>query len=1052
MKSVKLHAWPTAGAAGGLALLWYVLTLAPGYMPGSSAFSVLQALPESYFPTFGHTLWYSLLEAADRLPGSLSRASALLTAVCGALTVGGLVYIAFGIPLGDTPEEQRTPVPDGVLRLIMAGVTAGVAMTSHPLWFGSTRPFPQTFGLTCVVLIGAWTLATFRRRSPAMLNTAACLWGWVVTEYAVAWFFVPFFLLAVLLTGFDARGRFRWGRNARLAGLFLAAATLGYLWMSVRVLAHPHAELQGMHHLGQAFWNSLSVQKNQLMAAAPNRGSLLVLLLFGGPFLVMLMPKGHGTLDVRVGSILLHLACALICGIMLFQPAFSPWGMYRSGQMPVFMVVPYAMLALSSGYLAAYWVAVLMKVDPYQPRFLKGTRYALRAAVGPVLVGTLVGAVWVNAGGRDDGDVREINDHARRMAREISAYTVYWGNPGFPNVLRLMLREEGGDTRVIDTHPSHWRREGYRQIIAGFFEDRPRVASMARIGAYPLLSALAAEGGAFARQVLVADGPDVWYRLRRVPQPVPFGYVGVLEEGGEAFPQDILSRFEALWEEMSPEEAWVEREEIATHRAFAALRGFYAMESRRANNLGVALEAQDRLPEALEAYRAARRLMPDNVSALLNLVYHESRLPAAEMEALKTAVEEVLAAKGNARYDLWRMSDFYGYIRHPMAHVQRGMGWVVSGKPGLAVREYREALQRNPESTPLRLRLAYARLADQDLEGAEADYVEVLGRNPEAKEALLGLFRIHLARGEVEEARAYLQRLEAREDEGSERHREWMALYALTGNTEAARERVRVWRRTSPQRLEPLLAELALVLDGDGEAGREELLGKIDRLTRLRPEERLRLAGFMRRIGETERMHAAVRPLLQTERHQVPARELLLREAVARRDPKEAENQVRALLEREPAHPLANYILGTLRYASGRVEEAESAFRASLHPRPMPEALNDLAYLLLERRRPEEALPLAERAVAARADHPGFLDTLASILLALDRAEEAYLKQIEAVNLSPESPGLRLTLARIHAALGQTEEVARLVEGLDQHRNRLSPAQRTRLRELIEAL
>lgn len=1051
MKPIRVQAMPSALVAAAIAFFVYILTLAPGYMPGQSAFSLLQALPESYFPTFGHTLWHSLLELADRLPGSLSRSSAVLAAVCGALTTGGLVYIASVVPLGETPEEQRTPVPEWIPRLLMVGGTFCIAITSHPLWFGATRAFPQTFGLTCLVLIGTWTLATFRRRSPAMLSVSACLWGWAVTEYAVAWFFVPFFGLAVLVTGFDARGRFRWGRNGRLAAFFLLAAILGYLWMSVRVLGHPHAELQGIGHLGEAFWSSLTVQKNQLLAAAPNRGSLLVLFLFGGPFLVMAMPKRHGTLDVRIGSVLLHIACAVICGWMLFQPSFSPWGMYQRGQIPVFMVVPYAMLALSSAYLAAYWLSVLMKVDPYQPRHLKIPRYLLRAAVVPVIAGTLLGSAWVNLRDRDHDDVREVTGHARRMARELSSYRLYWGNPGFANVLRLVLREEGADTRVIDPHPSHWRRAAYRNIVSGFFPEESRAASMAKIGAYPLLSALVTGESEFPDDLLVADGPDALYRLGLTPRPVPFGYVAGNADDSVA-PDEMLSRFEEVWAEMKTEGLWTRQDELSGHRALSVLRGFYSMESRRANNLGVWLEGRERIPAALDVYREARRLMPANLSALLNLAFHESRLEPEEVATLQADVEKVVAAKGDARHDLWRMSALFGYVRHPMAHVQRGMGWVVSGKPGLAVREYREALRRNPESTPLQLRLASARLADRDLEGAEADYIEVLRRDPDAPGALLGLFRVYLSRGDAQEARAYLRRLEDAGAEEEDLHREWMALYALTGDMEAAKARVRAWRQASPRSLEPLLADLALVLDEEGDARKQDLLEKIDSLSRLSPDERLRLAGFMRRIGEDDRMRRTLRPLLQGETHQVAAREVLLRVAVANRDVDEAETQVRALLEREPTHALANYILGTLRYAGGRMNEAESAFRASVRARPMPEAMNDLAYLLLERRRPEEALPFAKRAVAAREGHPGFLDTLATIHLALGNAEEAYLHQIEAVSRSPNSPTLRLTLARIQAELGRMDEVARLLQGLAEQRNRLSPTQRARMRELSESL
>jgi|GEM_PF-1797209 len=1034
-------------AAGVAALVLYLLTLAPGFMPGESAFAVVQSLPDSLFPVFGHTLWHTLVRGLDALPaGSLWLKTGLLSAVTGALTVVGLLWIAFRIRLGDTPEEQHTPVPERIRRMVCMGVTLVTALFAPPLWFGATRPLPQMFGLACLALVGAWTLETFYRRSPAMLNAAAFLWGWIGTEYAAALFFTPFFLLAAGMTGFSAEGKFRWGRNLRLAFLFLAGAAAGYVWTSFHVLAHPHAELQGMTTWMEALRNALGVQKNLLMETAPLEGSLLVLFLFGGPFLLVVLPKGGGTLDVRFGSLLLHGACAVINGLMLFHPAYSPWGMYQGGNLGVFMVAPSAMLAVSSGYLSAYWLGVLFTYNPFLPRVYRWPRLVLRALVVPGLLVLFSVSTFLNLRNQRDPDLKTVNRRAREMAAALGAAEYYIGESGFNNVLKLEMRRLGVETEVIDTSPGLWARSGYRRIMAERVGERsPRLASLASIGAAPLIEGMATTLDGFGERVVLGDHPDLLFRAGLEALPVPYGYAG-RETVGEDEAVASATRLHALWRAM--EAGTAADTQGAGHRGSAALRRFRAAESRRANNLGVVLERHDRVPEALESYRLARKLMPGNLSALLNLVYHGERLPEEEREALRGELNTVMAELGEGRFQQWRLSQAYGYIRHPFAYVERGMAWVVSGKPALAVREYREALRSAPDAAPLRLRLAFAHFADDDLESSEREYRRILEADPESKPALLGMSRIYALRGMPDEARQYLNRLRATGAPEEALYREEVALHMLAGETGAAERVVERWIKAAPDRMTPLLAAMSLAgREGDADRVRE-LQEKAMRVSSPEPMERLMLAEVLFARGETQEARVYLRPLLESGVHRVRALELLLNAAVRRRDRQEARQRVEQLLSADASHSRANYILGTLRYAEGDLSGAEAAFRASAESKPAAGPLNDLANVLLETGRAEEALPLIRRAVELEPQSPVARDTLAEILLALDRVEEAYEAQTETLALAPDRPAFQLTLARIHRAAGRDEAAARIGKDLLTRPDQLTPAQRRELREL----
>ncbi len=1036
--------FPWMATAG--AFLLYAFTRAPGYMPGASAFSLTQALPDSDFPTYGFTLWYSVVDRLDGLPGSLATASTWLAAITGALTVYGLCKIAMGLPLGETAEEQRTPVPEKWLRAVMVGVTLFVALWTLPLWFANTRPFPQAFGLMLITLVGAWTLETFRRRSPAMLNAAAVLWGWMVTETASAWFFLPAFGIAVLMTGFDLSGQFRWGRNLRLLFLFLLGAGLGYLWMSVRVLQHPHAPLQDIQNLGEAFLNSLRVQRNQMRSAAPDRGSLLVLFMFGGPLLVALAPKRQATLDIRIGSILLHTACAVINGWMLFHPAFSPWSLYQSGQLQGLMVVPYAMLALSSGYLAAYWVAVLFKYDPYQPLYLRVPRYGLRLLVLPVLVGVLTVSTVLNILNWKDPYVSEVNVQAEQLAEALGETGLYWGNPGFPSVLRLTLRDKGIDTQMLIPDPVLWSGQPYRNIMAEQFQDIPRLASMAEIGLYPLFTALTEVYPDFTTRFLLADRPDLLLRLGRTPVPVPYGYRGRDTEAESTVPVEQLFQ---IWDGMDVAEYWDRMgSETQTRRAGHFLVPFYSMESRRANNLGVVLEEQGEVDLAIRAYQTARRLKPGNVSALLNLRVHLKRIPEVERNEVETSFQQLEQAVGDARLDFWRLSSYYGYVRNSEFHLQRGLGWAVTGKPNLAIKEYQRALEQAPTSGFLRLGLADALAADTRPEEAEREYLALLEEDAMSGPALLGLIRLSLSRGQLPEARSYLEQLRETNVDVEIVFQQDIQLTLLEGDLERVEDLAEEWRRSRPNRLTPVLLLMGVAIVEQDEPRRLELEQQASHLQPVTDEERLLYARILILLGQSPQAQGVLQPILSTGPRMVEARTLLLRDAVRRREKQDAMQHVRAILSVEPNHAHANYILGTLHHANGRLDAAVSALRTSLKIRMYPPAANHLAYVLVLQGKPQEALPLSVEATKLSPGAGEHWDTLASVLLELNRPEEAYQAQIQALTLKPDAPTYRLTLARILSALGRQEEVAALVEELFREMESFSVSQRQQLREL----
>lgn len=1041
---------------GFLSFMVYAFTRVPGHMPGESAFAVTQALEDSMFPTFGHTLWYAMVRLLDGIPmGSFSLRLGLFSALCGAVSVMALASLAWHVPVGHSPEEERTPASPALVRGLVVGCAVCVFVFTPPIWFAATRPLPQMFGLTLLLVTGAWTVRTFQKRSAWMLGASSFLWGLLVTEYATAWFFVPVFFLMVLITGFTPEGRFRLWRNLRLLLFFLIGASLGYFFMARAVLSHPNAELQDIHDMGSAFLNSLRVQRNLLRDAAPAEGSLLVLVLFGGPFFWAFLPKAHATLEVRIGSVFFHLVCAVVNGIMLFNPPASPWGLYQTGRLGVFMVVPSAMLALSTGYLAGYWVGVLAKYDPFQPLVLRVSRYTLRALVRPLTLGLVGASTLLNILWFPDPLVGKVNHAAREMAEVLRDHETYVGESGFNNLLRLVLREKGIETRVVDLEPGLWAREPFRLIMARRFEEEnPRLASMARVGAAPLLHAWMQTDPAFNQRVRLGDGTEVIRRAGFVPLPVPFGYAAVADISPESLQASQLAMASVQLEPMPS--LWdAAARQRGRSRAISALVVHYTSESRRANNLGVLMEEMGFDEEAFALYRKARDLRPDNVSALLNLAMRGNDLSPAEQERVRGEMERFVEDLGAGRLNaghLWRLSAVYGDIRHPRMLVDRGWAWVASGNPRLAVPEFREALRRDPGAEGLRLQLAHAHFAGEDLDASEAEYIQILENNPDSTRALLGLARVHGARGETDEAMAYLTRLRDRGVDPALLRREEVAALTLGGRHREAAARADEWLRAEPDNPRALLSRLFLAETEGDPTLISDLNARLDRLDGLAPPERLLLARFAFQRGDEARARTHLRRALDAPATRAQVLELLLGLEVRVRNQAEAERLVNQLLALDPNHAYGNYILGSLHLARGNTREAIAAFEASIATRPSAGALNDLAYTLHQRGRNEEALPLARQAIALEPASPHAHGTLASIFLGQGQTDAAADSLQNALAIAPNHPPFLLLLARVYQARDMTREAREVVDQLLSRPERLPPDTHRELLELDRRL
>jgi len=1025
-----------------VALLVYLCTLSDGAYPGRSAALVAQHSGLFYRGEAYSFLWTLAVRAIGALPwGGLAERLNVFSAACGAGCVWFLYVLMAGAvrSIGRQDDETR---PGVAAAAWSAGVAAALFLAfSGPFWIASNRAHVASFDSLLLLLV-AWLFFRYAWNGPRWLPLVfAFAYGITAVECATAIVFAPL-LGGMLLYVMWRRGQMSPLWMLGLTGCALAGLSL-YFVAAWDFQGSPGHVAREYKTYWQIIWFIWRIEYLLITRGLPRVGWLIVMFVGIVPWLVSLLVARRALNDERdLTYYALHLLLTAVAVAVLVNSGIAPWPILKGQR---FLVTPYLLSASLFGYLAAYWYLVpgTWWPGPEHPVMVWLKRWLGLIIVMPGMA-LLCIVPFHNLPEVDARPAGVVNTYAAEVLdRAVDRQWII--SDGMLDMhLLILAHDRGQDIRTVNIGGGN--REFYMNYLRSQLADRPELSSVSHVGMIAMLREWFTTQDDVVDTTAVIWPADLWMAggYSAVPDGVLFHGV---RSPGDFDADGVMAKHEALWDKVvAPLREAVSRETPVEVYADFLLKRL----SLAANNLGVFMEDINRPDEAFTAYRKAREINPDNISALLNLngmlnAGYETDAAASIKSDVKALLEGM-----ERKQRIWSLSRHDGYIRVAHAYAQLGMTWALSGRPGLAVSGMKKALELVPDKSRSRLAqgLAAIYLRQGQNEKGEAIYREVLKEDITNREALLGMFRISLRKGELDKARGFLVHAE---EAGIESLRISLAhalLHLRAGDAGQARIVLEELVELQPRLLAAwdLLADV-VALQRD-EKGLERCIRKMEGVrgsNRIALFAKARLAAMRGDLAKAS--DYAGRALRMTPGN-LRVLEFLMQVDIALQRLDDAVGHAKAALQLDPSNGPGNYTMGTVHVLKGEFTLAEHFLRKCLEIREAPEVLNNLAWILQDRGDYAEAETMVRRAIALDERFPSAWDTLGVILLGQDRVDEAEQALEHTLDLSQAQLPTMLHLAEVRIRLGKFKSARELLDVLDQRRRELQQRDQDHLDEV----
>ncbi len=1039
--------WLVPLALSVAALGLYLATLSRGAFPGLPASSLAAHLRLNFspYPMLLDSLWGYLVRAFAHLSGDsvalwTGMASAAFGAACVALVAILMMRVRYSIHDANDPDEVRR---EEQARLL-AGLAAGLfAMVNVPFWILSTRSLPGTFHL--LMLLGAAALFSEYQRTgkPSRLYLLGLLYGAGIAEFATFWVFAP---LAALLVVRAMLQRAEFSVRVLLCtGLCLAPGLLLYLlngWLLWKVPAIP---LYGFGSMWSVIWFTWRDQW-KLIVTGP---FILVAVLTAVPWGVLFLLRAKKPawrysawqVILRVVALGVALLALFYLDLHKLLKVLMPSISRQLPSIGLFfpLATPYLVLAACAGYVAGeFWV-----MGQRREHRNAGVGQPLRSLMGGI--GLLVPASIVVAGvlnlpvanGRPGAEIEAM---AEQVLADLQGRDVLLSDGVLDDSIRLLAGPRSQKLEVV-TSPQTVSAP-YRQYLAQFF-PHPRHQSLLQVGFAAFMQDFLADDEGLARVASL----DLADPLRE------YGYLVPDHLMFRAEPAETQIDLPALVEAQKPFWSWLEGVAAQPldkrNPAYGYHQYVLRLASKVANNIGFMQVERGDKTGALATFKQARKLFPDNISALLNLltIAQEDHLPE---EAEYQAVWEDFKERHVDSRVMWSLSGLYGYVHNTAFLVRHGMMWAVSGKPRIAEAEMRRAAGGQAVNSVVKAFLGRAYLHGGDLQRSAEFFREALKENPKDVKSLRMLAVMSMNAEDYEEAERLFNEAETAGLPPGSLSFERVALAYLQGKTESALAQLKGLVQQDKQNVRAWAMLAMLTSDGSDPETYEKSLKALKNLQGASPDVRLMLAELNIGRQEWAEARAELDQVTRMNPRHIRAWELLAMIDFQERKQELAEDHVRILLTLDPENFTGNLMLGSFQYARGQYSLAESSYRTALKVRRDPEALNDLAYLLMIKGSLPEARSLIEEALAMQPANILYLSTRGELNLREGRYDEAEHDLQQVLSEKPDNAQVLLLSAQLYAARGQKASALELAETLSSRQSELPAEQQVQLQQLIK--
>lgn len=998
------------------------------------------------------------------LPLRLNLFSALCGTICATLLYHLTAKVIFFMASEDAGGSRQTYVPasytllrealpdavaaynEKMLRLAIAGgLTAATVLTfTLGAWSASTRSDAGIFHLLLALAsLSAFPTYNHRMQVPRLL-LSTLFFSLGLLDSAAFLILLPVYVYFIFKHLFFSPQR-------TFAGLAIITGSAATLLLSIYAFTQNTQEPVSLMLPStlSTYVRGLSAHHyREIISFFPRSGWIHLVIQVGLPAIIILFSSQALFKDKKANNViaLSLMTIAAIPGLLALK--ISPALIYKS-HLPCF---GYAAIAAATGFSIAACLTTLCRDSApassaltREPEFsYKQSEKFARVLCGsllPILAVLLLLMPWANynlLNQRGGGFADKI---AREMLNRMQSRTVLISNGLLDNHLLIQahITREPFTLISLNPHPDMRELKKIANLIATspIFEglNHQRLENALSIGTVRFVMEWFAMDNEICDKAMVFATPVIWTACNysTVPEGIAFrGFrpqsppdYNALIEQNRSFHENTRTLFGGQ-KERSGYLSYL-RSELIAKISFAA------------NEFGVYLEEQKLYQESYQSYERATAIDPANASAAVNqyALACNFDIHPERIDLLKARATQSLAAYQNRNIlNTKALMQRCGNIHQQAFYLAQAKIWSDRGALSLSQIKIQKAFVLSEQnSNDSYLSSAQIHLYAGDISQAEACYLAALEQNSANTDALAGLGALMIKQSKIPEAEEWLCKAEQAGLKAAAIQYQRIVLALMKSESDHALKLLETATQEEPNDLRywTMLAEL-LLKRGDTLSVEFKILPKMQNALKNKDHFLVHtVRGFLLRQKGPGSYREARRSLLKAlslNASLIDVWQAVFEIDLAINNPAFTESDARNLLNLDPEHALANYLLGASLLARGALPQSEDFLRRSLENLPNSKAYNDLAENLRLQKKLADAEACARKALQLEPDLVPAHDTLACVLCDAGRFEEANQLAAHAVAAEPDRLIYQLTLLRTQVKMGDKQGALKLYAGI----------------------